>query len=157
MPNCYTSRALLYPKKCENNISNEYAQFLNSQEWDYYLTLTTRYQMSIKSARRAAERLFSRIEERHGGSKLFWAAEPFDSKESYHLHGLIHFNNRNIGESNAAFHIIKDAWQIVSKGGVGIESNYTLCKRYVKDLGAHYYVGKYIQKRHSDYDILFSI
>jgi hypothetical protein len=153
----YTSRALLCPKNSENNISNAYAQFLNAQDWDYYLTLTTRYPMSIKSSRRAAERLFSRIEERHGGSKFFWAAEPFDSRESYHLHGLILFNNRNIGESNAAFHIIKDAWRIVSKGGVGIESNYTICRRYVKDLGAHHYVGKYIQKRHSDYDLLFSI
>lgn len=151
-----TCNPKVYPdnKQRRQEVQTEYGNFLNTMDWHYYLTLTTRYPLSLPSARRSAERFYNRIEREHGGSRLFFVAEPFDTKHSYHLHGLIYLENRDVKING--LNTIRDAWRIVSKGGKGKVNNFTIVKRYKKDLGANFYIGKYLTRNNADYDLLFN-
>lgn len=131
--------------------SKEYAEWLNTIEWGYYCTFTTRYSMTVRAARRAVERLFNHLQKKIGGIQLFWVAEPFDTKYGYHIHALIHFTNPTI---QGAIELIKKAWQVVTKGKGGKEYNNTVIEPYVKGLGANYYVSKYMMRNNADYDIM---
>lgn len=133
-----------------NQISIQYANWLNRQDWGFYCTLTTRYPLSMRAARRAAERLYSYLQKRIGGLKLFWVAEPFDAKNGYHIHALLNFNNPVLKNARE---LIKKAWQVVTKGKGGKEYNNTVIQPYNKELGANYYVSKYMMRDNSDYDI----
>ena len=114
------------------------------------------------------ERFSDRLSEKHGGAKTFWVAEPFDCKEGYHTHALVRLNDRTLfghefatenvsGEAvslktpSIAFDLLRETWQITSKGGPG-KWNRVQLKRYDPLLGAGYYVGKYMMKRRVDYD-----
>jgi hypothetical protein len=106
--------------------------------------------MSVKSARRAAERLYSHLQKHIGNVRVFWVAEPFDTKYGYHLHALIHIGNPVL---SGAIELIKKAWQVVTKGKGGKGYNNTVIEPYKKELGANYYVSKYMLRHNSDYDI----
>lgn len=133
-----------------NEIIIAYADWLNSMDWGFYCTLTTRYSMSVKSARRSAERLYSHLQKNIGGIRLFWVAEPFDAKYGYHIHALIHFVNPILYDAKE---LIKKAWQVISKGKGGKEYNNTVIQPYKSELGANYYVSKYVLRNNSDFDI----
>jgi len=138
----------------ETNIQlkEETAKWLDAQDWDFFCTFTTRYSLTQKAARRAMERLYDRMTQKWGGSRFFWASEPFDCKEGFHTHGLIHLNDRKWKDLDIDFDAIRLAWKIVSRGGTGKESNFTTLKRYKKGKGASGYCGKYIMKTGADYD-----
>ena len=129
----------------------EYADFLNGFDWDFFCTFSTRYELTMKSARRVMERLHSHLTKHYGKVKLFFVAEPFDVKNGYHTHALVQFE-QPIARSLKS--ILRQAWQIVSGGIGGKGNNHTILKKYDKDLGANYYVSKYMFKQNSDYDIL---
>ena len=133
-------------------ITIEYANMLDKMEWDFFCTFTTRYSMTMKQARRAMERLHSFISDKHGKASLFWVAEPFDTRQGYHTHALVHFAHPLGKKMKAA---LRKAWQIVSKGKGGKENNFTDLKPYDKKLGARFYVSKYMLKKNADYDILY--
>jgi hypothetical protein len=146
----------MYPYTCTSGLRSlevniEYADWLNTMEWGYYCTLTTRYSLSMKAARRAAERLNSYLQKHIGGIRLFWVSEPFDTKYSYHIHALLHFSNPALKNAIA---LIKKAWQVVTKGKGGKEYNNTVIQPYDKELGANYYISKYMTRFNADYDIL---
>ena len=114
-----------------------YATWLNSLPWGFYCTFTTRYQMSIHSARRSMDRLQSLLECQYlEKPTIFWAAEPFDTKYGCHLHALIEIKSKT---KKTIIHI-KDAWQIVSKGKGLKEYNNTTIKPYNRFKGGHFYV-----------------
>ena len=79
---------------------------------------------------------------------IFWVAEPFDTKYSYHLHALLKVPGKPA--SNAAYYI-KKAWQVVSKGKYGKEYNFTVIKPYDANLGGNYYVAKYLHRYNAEY------
>lgn len=143
-----------------DNIIDKYGTFLQSQEWDYFCTFTTKTSLTLQASRRMMETLALQIgcggnynfenkeipgkqfQESHeipstGTSMLFWAAEPFKTKVSYHMHALIKCGfTRN--------QIIKH-WE--SKYGWS-SIRYFDSKRP----GAHY-CAKYMTKTLSDYDL----
>ena len=85
-----------------------YGNWLNTLTWDYYCTFTTRYQMTVKSARRTMIKLHSHLNERYNCSaKVFWVAEPFDTKCGCHLHALIEVDNK----TSVTKIDLKNAWQ----------------------------------------------
>jgi hypothetical protein len=133
-----------------NELIAAYGDWLNGMPWGFYCTLTTRYSMSIRSARRAAERLHSHLTKKLGGIRLFWVAEPFDTKYGYHIHALVHFVNPIL---HNAIGLIKKAWLVVTKGKGGKEYNNTVIEPYQSELGANFYVSKYMLRYNSDYDI----
>lgn len=131
--------------------SSLYANWLNTMEWQFFCTFSTRYDMSVKSARRAMERLQNFITVNYGKARIFWVAEPFDTKYGYHTHALLYIE-KPIGKSLKT--LIHKAWQVVSKGKGGKENNHTTLKQYNKELGANYYVSKYMLRKNADYDFL---
>ena len=69
-------------------IQNAYAEWLGTFEWDYWCTLTTRYKLTMPSARRAVEGLHKELK-KAGECLVFFAIEPYDLKEGYHIHALL--------------------------------------------------------------------
>lgn len=129
--------------------NNAYAEWLDKQNWDHFCTFTTKYPMTMKGARRSMERL-GNFTKQFGDVKLFWVAEPFDTKTSYHTHALMKLDCSNNLDTEK---IIRNSWQIVSKGKGGKEYNNTIIKPYEVGLGAHYYITKYISRKNADYDL----
>lgn len=134
--------------------SIEYATWIDTLKWDSYCTFTTRYPLSKFSARKFMERLHEFISKEYPQVKIFWIAEPNDTKYGYHLHALINLNESEIVNADR---FIKKAWQVVSNGKGGKEYNNTVIKPYIKGLGGNFYVSEYILRYNSDYDILFNI
>ncbi len=144
----YTSTSGLYLTK--NSIA--YADFLNTMTWDCFCTLSTKYSLTMNQARRAADRLHSFLNTKYGNARIFWVAEPFDSRVGYHIHALVSISPSSIVKDIAE--VIKKAWQVVTKGGNGKSYNNTVIRPYDSNLGANYYVSKYMLKNNADYDIL---
>src|SRR5437870_708364 len=90
---------------------NTYADWLNREEWNCFCTFTTRYSMTMKQARRAMDRLHSFLIAKYGQAKIFWVAEPFDTRHGYHTHALVHFTHPLGKKMKSA---LRQAWQIVS-------------------------------------------
>lgn len=135
-------------------IQNAYAEWLGTFEWDYWTTLTTRYKLTMPSARRAVEGLHKELK-KAGECSIFFAVEPFDLKEGYHIHALL-----KVPKGYKYQHIVQ-VWQHVSGNKrkpkeTDSESTWNRVKleTYDKKRGAKGYVGKYINKDRSDYDLL---
>lgn len=140
-----------------NKVWDAYANYLDNIDWDFFGTFTTGYEMSLNSARRSMERFADRNKKENGGALIFWVAEPYEVKDGYHTHALIKMNDRFLfpdGDNKLCFEVLKETWQIVSKGH-GNKYNRVHLERYQKGKGANYYVGKYVLKKRCDYD--FSI
>ena len=121
------------------NVTPDYSKFLDSFEWTHWCTFTTKYELSLKSARRLAESIYDRFPDQSqpGINQIFWAAEPFDVRAGTHIHALIHTydSKEKLRE-----------WANKRYGRAQILD-------YNKQLGAHSYCAKYITKYLSDYDI----
>lgn len=152
-----------YPAVTEFNngkILDEYGNFLQKQEWDFFATYTTRQALTLPAARRMMEKYAIHIGcggnttfvnrqipgkefdepaqvPGTGRAKLFWAAEPFKLRNSYHLHALVKCD-MNAKQVDAY-------WQ--KKFGFARIKDYDGSKP-----GAHY-VAKYMTKELSDYDL----
>lgn len=83
--------------------SNPMADFIGLSNWDYFVTITSKHHLTIKSARRTALAFAKRIESAGGwerehcspaytAGQLFWVAEPHKhAGAGYHLHCLVQF------------------------------------------------------------------
>lgn len=125
------------------SVTPEYSNYLDSIEWTHWCTFTTRYDLSMKSARRMSETIFNHLGNKNDLfariDKMFWVAEPFDVKDGFHIHALVQTNLDS-----------KEIYEWTKK-----RYGRSLVLPYEKEKGAHSYVAKYITKSLSDYDILF--
>lgn len=113
-----------------------YETWLQERHWDYFGTFTTRYPITLKSARRLMDKLAGRLNTA-GPVTMFWAAERFELRDGYHLHALV--------ESP----VPKDAiWRFWFKryGRADVQD-------YDPKLGGAGYVAKYVTKKIADFDI----
>lgn len=124
-----------------NNKINSLANFLESRQFDYFATFTTRRPFNLKACRKAQEGLFSYLPDK---SEMFFAAEQFSSSNSYHTHNLI--------KTTASISQIYALWQKVSGGLNQKVSNYCKIYAYRQSGGASQYCSKYILKGVTDYD-----
>lgn len=127
-------------------IKQAWIRFLSSQQWTFFVTLTTGYSLGNYAARSAAERFYSRIKA-SGLQRMFWVAEPFSDREGYHIHLLAYSTPR----LHPAYLI--ECWQIVSGGRRLAQNNRVDIQVFDPLKGASHYVAKHIQCRFSDYDI----
>lgn len=65
-----------------------YSEYLADNGYNYFFTLTTQYHLTLKSARRLAERVISNWKKLDPTIKVFWVAERYKNKAGYHLHGM---------------------------------------------------------------------
>ena len=131
---------------------NEYGSYVGQTNWTFYCTLSTKYPLTLNSARRSIIRLheFIKIIQKIE-NEIFWIAEPFDSKYGFHIHCLVKF--KCIDPHKRKKELIK-AWQTVTKGSYGKKYNWTSIVSYDANLGAKYYVVKGIGKNDVEYGFL---
>lgn len=141
-----------------------FGDWLNGFEWNYWTTLTTPHEMTLKSARLYAQKFSKKVKELDKFSTFFWAAEPHDVKDGNHIHMLIKANDF------VDYKYMFDSWQIASGAAYRKPINeiyntkeYTRSEplkarchfeRYNKKIGAGAYCAKYISKNLSDYDLI---
>jgi hypothetical protein len=151
----------MQPVRTDKNV---YTAWLKRQPWTFFCTGTTRYQLTINSARRLAERFYSAINNQSDRVVLFWASEPFDVKEGHHIHFLVYIAGI---PSNELFDTLVNLWQwctgnrilFIYAGTNRVEWeknswNAINLRSYNEKKGASGYCAKYINKRKSDYDYL---
>jgi hypothetical protein len=143
---------------------NVYTAWLKRQPWTFFCSGTTRYYLTLNSARRLAERFYDAIKNQSDRVVLFWAAEPFDTKEGHHIHFLVHIAGI---PSNELFDTLVNLWQWVTgnkalfiyAGTNRVEWEKTTwnainLRSYDNKRGGSGYTAKYINKTRADYDYL---
>jgi hypothetical protein len=123
--------------------------WLEQFDWNYFVTFTTPYYLSLRSARRLMERFWSRSTKTYPGNNqcLFWVAERFECRQGYHIHGLF--------LSNAPYKLIIDNYQIVTGSKKEGEWSLIELRNYCPKLKGEKYCLKDLLKRHSDYDFYY--
>jgi hypothetical protein len=131
------------------NTANALGQMLDRYRWRYFFTLTTKHELTLKSARRLTEKTFGNLNARKqmqgGGDKsaVVWFVEAHKEKPGYHIHGLY------MGEASKAE--IHKTWNKFN-GAEKKPEHYVRCLDYIKDYGASFYVAKYVVKGFTDWD-----
>jgi len=131
-----------------SKINNITGQWLDSYRWSYFLTLTTRYELTLKSARRLSAVFYNKVNEisvlnRQNETAFVYFIEAFENKPGYHLHALLH--------ANITIKQLYETWQAVTNAK---EEGVQYCRvlHFIPEFGASFYVGKYISKKSLDWD-----
>jgi hypothetical protein len=137
------------------NYANELANYLQVQDWKQFFTLTTGYELTLKSSRRLVERFHDRAKYKvcNGVLRTFWVAEKFEVKDGYHIHGLLDYP-LEVFPGNNDYEVLTEVHQIVSaaqKTGQRYRASFL---KYDPARSAGRYCSKYLLKRYSDYDLL---
>jgi len=119
-----------------------FSDFLSEFKFKTFATFTTKFPMSLESSRRFANR-FARHIEAGERSTFFWSAEPFDTREGFHFHGLI--------DSIKTNQEMKHYWSV--EKDYGISSFLEIHRALGKTNQIENYITKYISKKMSDYDL----
>lgn len=124
------------PLLCSMDIVKTWKEFLDGHEWDYFSTFTTRYPITLKSARRLMEKVG-----KHScltkDSMMFWVAEHFEVRDGYHTHALM----KTPLDASSIWQ-----WYFKRYGRASILT-------YRKNIGGTGYVAKYVTKKIADYDL----
>lgn len=142
-----------------------YVNWMGEKDWTFFMTGTTPYELTDKSARRLAERYFLKLQPYCDG--MFFVSEKFELKSGMHLHALMncpyeapfqtYFNFWQIATGNKP--VFNDKGEITRWSGFGNENSTCAriqLKRYDPKLGAEGYCGKYCFKKRGDYDFFFT-
>lgn len=127
---------------------NDWANWLSTFDWQYFVTFTTRHELTLPSARRLMGEYHKELK-KAGSTPFFWVAERYELKDGYHTHALLKPPEYlNFG------HLI-EIYQVVSGAKKRNEHFRVQFLNYDKNRGAGYYVSKYITKNGADYDLLW--
>jgi len=118
------------------NVSENYSEWLDQIDWDYFGTFTTRYPLTLRSARRVMERLGKQVNS--PGSRMFWVAEDFEVREGYHTHALL----KTWWSPNMIW-----KWWFLRYGRAVV-------RLYEPGIGGTGYIAKYVMKAIIDYDLI---
>ena len=148
------------------------ATWLQGQEWQMFVTLTTPWELTIASGMRSVERFFDRARKNvfNGAeARMFYVMERYELKDGYHLHGLLNYDITSVMGVPNLPQVLSHTWNVVS-GAYGrqmrlyddyngriikprrhFRSSFT---RYDAKRSAGKYCSKYLLKRHGEYGIL---
>jgi len=141
-------------------------KYLEGQEWTYWFTGTTGYELTIKSARRLATRFFEGFKVKD--AMMFFVSEPFEAKDGQHIHALIRIPNKygSMDPNNEMlYQEILNMWQSAAgnkaisnhEGKITWQSWHRVdLQKFDNTRGAGSYCAKYVFKGNSDYDLLYS-
>jgi hypothetical protein len=130
----------------------DYAEWLNTKNWSAFCTFTSHRRITIKSARRKMRELADYLISEYGKEfMMFWVAEPFQDKLSYHIHALIKLDQSVQHIKTSILH----AWHLVAKPEGHKKHNLAAVEEYDPSKGGNYYVSKYLNREEDvDYDII---
>jgi hypothetical protein len=150
---------------------SKYVDWLSEMEWSYWCTFTTRYELTLKSARRLMERFHAINKRSDLNVRMFWVAEKFELKDGYHTHALLYVEqlHTDMISEKGCFEVLRYNYQRATGAkfsaivdGKVTYTDYNRCqfskfdKR--KRRGAGGYCLKYVLKEQSnkftEYDIL---
>jgi len=162
--------------KIQNNFEKTkqaYIAWLNTLPWTFFLTGSTRYELTLKSNRRLIDRWYNGFLVEpcrsnnytpyfHPGIKtksscLFWVSEPFELKDGCHGHGLLYLPGYDPDRDRAIYTKLIDHWQLVTGNGGRDRDTWNALNLslYNPKRGGGGYCSKYIMKDGADYDIFF--
>ena len=116
-------------------LSTQYGEFLGNIDWNYFSTLSFKWDVKQKQCEKVMHKLTDRLVEHFKDINIFWIAEYHKNMTSTHTHLLVR------GDETIKMHI-NDYWR---KNNLG-DSKGIKHEVYNKSKGAHYYVSKYIDK-----------
>lgn len=127
------------------NFIDAFATMVSDNDWNWWCTFTLPRELTLPGARRLADTVARDFCAPNVGpgcqeTAILWAAEPFDCKEGFHIHAVL--------KNTLTFKGMRDALNKVP-------GRYGRCKfePYNPKLGAGHYLGKYVGKILSDWDI----
>jgi len=130
-------------------------KWLHDKEFTAFTTFTTQKPIALPTTRRLAERFAKRF---HAGSAIdfFWCAEPFDTREGFHFHGLIKEGLYYTEEDYRRYWEEKKFYKDLA-GRTKVSMNYGRFdyQKISRNKNIEYYVTKYITKKLTDYDYYF--
>lgn len=92
---------------------------------------------------------------------IFWAAEPHELKDGFHLHGLMDYDqewfagpNKNIRPAMCASHYVTSGAHKIEDNGYDTDYAHADFKMYKQEKHGGLYCAKYLMKKYSDYDIM---
>jgi len=163
-----------HPQKVAQTQQDQYANWLQSQDWDFFCTFTTGYELTMKSSRRLMDR-FKAISERETSAHLtiFWVCEKYEMKDGFHMHALMKVtppdNGTREGElfpetDKQLFKALIDCYQVAAGAkkdkhtGKFDTFHRVQFKRYNPKQAAGKYCTKYVMKEQgkrldADYDL----
>jgi len=128
-----------------NPYQRAFSDWLSNYKFETFGTFTTKQPLTLPGARRMAGN-FGHWINAGKDSTMFWAAEPFDTREGYHFHALI---NTKISNQE-----MKHYWEDEKRFGIG---SFLEIKRSLgKENQIENYCSKYITKHLADFDIYAS-
>ena len=147
----------------------ELSKYLAGIEWDYFVTITAKHELTERSARRVMDRYVERVQSAGDGSMrykgtdrdgvTFWVAEPHQ-RTGYHLHALVKLPRRfaKVGRKTKWWFMLNSARRAVGgkpwlnkKGELGLWHRVEV--QTYKGYTASEYVAKYVTKTLVDWDV----
>ena len=145
------------------------SKWLNGIEWNYFVTITARHELTERSARRVMTAYVERMQNAGDGSMrykgedadglCFWVAEPHQ-RTGYHLHCLVKLPRRfsKLGKKVKWWFMLNSARRAVGgkkwtnkKGELGLWHRVEVQTH--KGYTATDYVAKYVTKNLVDWDV----
>lgn len=144
-------------------MKDEYINWINDLDWSFFTTLTTKYELTQKSARRAVERFHRHLKEISDNQcKIFFVTEKYEVKDGFHVHALIDLPDKF--HEFIWYNKIIASWQLAvgtfhkkpdENGFLQDQKSSRIdLQKYDKIKGARGYCAKYIFKKNTDYDLL---
>jgi hypothetical protein len=126
-----------------------YSQLIVSLKPTHVVTISTRYTLTLQSARRLAGRVNAILVKKGIMSTMFWVAEKFDVKDGEHIHALFCIHELDFETAKKE---IYNAVRIAA-GYDGINKKFTYIKEYIVDGGMERYMAKYLNQPNALFDI----
>ena len=111
-------------------LNREYGKWLNTIPWDYFTTLSYKWDVKAKQCRRVMDNLTKELVESKRDFGMFWVAEWHKSGTSTHTHLLLkgevtdlvdyYWKSNNYGDNRGIKHLAYDS----SKGACYYVSKY---------------------------------
>jgi hypothetical protein len=121
-----------------------WGNWLNETSWDYFTTITYKYDIKPKRNERIMFDLERSLRSHLKSFKMFWVMEHTSNNHQTHNHLLIKGNG------------IKEEVNNYLKNKRLVDKRFVKHLEYEKELGATFYVSKFIKSENIKYDISYS-
>lgn len=125
-----------------NELVKEWGSWLGSMSWDYFVTITYKFDVTMKQNQRLMNDLSNYLHSSGEGICVFWVTESAYGKAHTHNHMLVMGPN-----------IYRLIFNFFNKRKL-ISDKFVRFLKYRKNLGANFYVAKYLGSAYTDYGLI---